>query len=1109
MLKTYRYILLFCILHLQSNAQSWSLAGPDDGNQPANMSYNTVDLISDNQGGLYFAGLEGGNTAGNASVRHFSNGVWSQVGLPRITGFSIDFLKIAAAANGTPYIVYKDRSFQGKAVVRTFNGTNWVQVGSPVSDGGAFLTDIVLDNNDMPIVAYQDSLLGRRVTVKRWNGTSWVVLGNSGFTPSSISYRGLRLKRSAAGIPHILVEYQNGTSILGNVYKFENNNWDSLGIFSNVNADIDKRNTDITFGQNDTVFIAYNNSIPSTTYNHRIKIKKLVGNSWVNVGADSTITTGNINSINIAYDNQKGLHFACLTNTIPGSTVYYGITRRFDGNYWVLVGQDTAVTKEYAQNMSFALDTAHKPNMLYYDGVHYGKFIMQHFNNTSWAISGTSSGLAEAPTWGNYSAAKSPDGSVAYVATSDFSGYDFSGSKVAAYTNGAWNIIADPSNVPWVGSVAKINVHPDGTPWVLIEDTASFPALYSFWKYNNGVWNSVAISTAFTSSEYGADFSFAPDGTIYFINCSYTYGTRVRKYTATTGWVLLGGNPTQSTSCYPYTKFAIDNFGIPHIMMTDHSSGTYIMNIYKYINNSWIKLFSSHIQNTGNVIYGSNPDFAFDSLNNIYLNYSNQYSVAVRKYDSNTQSFSNVGSGTALNVPGRQSKIEFSPDGTLYLYYSLFNTALGKYEIMVYKLEGNNWVNVGGSPYTKGIVWGPRLFFLNNEILSLHNDGAVYGYKYACAQNVTISQQPRDTTVCAGNAAGFTVNASGVLNYKWQYFDGTVWKVVIDGGIFSGANTATLTINSVGAQMNGYLYRCVLNNSCAVGMFTTVAKLSVDTYNMPAPSVIITSDLNEVCAGTPITITTISTNGGGNRIYEWRVNTNIVASGPDSFYTSSTLQSGDIVTCNLIRTSACDMTVQSALSNILNFQIGSTQQSVVTIQANPGSSINPGETISFTAIVEHPGLGQQYQWYVNNTAIVGETTPVFTTNTLANGDQVKVEVNRADTCNNISTVTSSPLNISVGTGIRNTETNFDLSVFPVPARDWLYLSSDASLPDGKYNLLIYSQDGIQQGKNTIVVKNGEKLSTRVKLPNSMSNGVFYIILKNEKVYLSSTFSIDR
>ena len=90
----------------------------------------------------------------------------------------------------------------------------------------------------------------------------------------------------------------------------------------------------------------------------------------------------------------------------------------------------------------------------------------------------------------------------------------------------------------------------------------------------------------------------------------------------------------------------------------------------------------------------------------------------------------------------------------------------------------------------------------------------------------TITQQPLPQTVCAGDAAMFSVAASGAapLSFQWQLdmID------LVDGGDISGATTNMLTIINVDAADVGN-YRCVVTDANNCTATSNEAALALDT----------------------------------------------------------------------------------------------------------------------------------------------------------------------------------------------------------------------------------------------------------------------------------------
>ena len=81
-----------------------------------------------------------------------------------------------------------------------------------------------------------------------------------------------------------------------------------------------------------------------------------------------------------------------------------------------------------------------------------------------------------------------------------------------------------------------------------------------------------------------------------------------------------------------------------------------------------------------------------------------------------------------------------------------------------------------------------------------------------------ISGNPASQTILALNNASFSVIATGTLiTYQWQVSTngGSIYSNLLNGGVYSGATTATLSLTAVPLTMNGYKYRCVVKGSCS------------------------------------------------------------------------------------------------------------------------------------------------------------------------------------------------------------------------------------------------------------------------------------------------------
>jgi gliding motility-associated-like protein len=269
-----------------------------------------------------------------------------------------------------------------------------------------------------------------------------------------------------------------------------------------------------------------------------------------------------------------------------------------------------------------------------------------------------------------------------------------------------------------------------------------------------------------------------------------------------------------------------------------------------------------------------------------------------------------------------------------------------------------------------------------------------------------ISQQPAANTICAGDNAGFTLAATGSTGYQWQVNSGGVWNDLSDGGSYTGTTTNSLTITSAVATMNTNQYRCSIANGCGT-IATVPAVLTVNTPS--APTVMISTPFDAFCAGVTATFTASPTNGGSTPAYQWQVNGSGVGTN-SSTYTTSGLNSGDIVSCVLTSNSTC-ATTPTALSNPLTMTVNPVVTPAINV-AGPGGAICAGSPANFTANATNGGATPVYQWQLNGTS-VGSNSSTYTNSGLNNGDIVSCVLTSNAVCVTMPTAASNTVTMTV------------------------------------------------------------------------------------------------
>lgn len=283
-----------------------------------------------------------------------------------------------------------------------------------------------------------------------------------------------------------------------------------------------------------------------------------------------------------------------------------------------------------------------------------------------------------------------------------------------------------------------------------------------------------------------------------------------------------------------------------------------------------------------------------------------------------------------------------------------------------------------------------------------------------------ISAQPTAaTTLCAGSNTSYTVTAGGTaLTYQWQVSTagaGGPWTNVTNGGVYSGATTATLTLTGITASMNTYQYRAVVTGTCTPAATSANAALTVIS---PVAITAQPAATTQICStgNTSFSVTGTSTVG---IIYQWQVSTdngttwnNVANAVPYSGATTATL------TITNVPTSLSGYRYRALLSNAICTVPTISTPSALTVNVLPtatiatsDSAIQAGQTTIITATTT-PATGLNIAWYRNGVLIPGATTNTYTVNVNILGTYRVVVTDQATgTCinqSNLVTITASP-----------------------------------------------------------------------------------------------------
>jgi hypothetical protein len=259
------------------------------------------------------------------------------------------------------------------------------------------------------------------------------------------------------------------------------------------------------------------------------------------------------------------------------------------------------------------------------------------------------------------------------------------------------------------------------------------------------------------------------------------------------------------------------------------------------------------------------------------------------------------------------------------------------------------------------------------------------------SSTVSITSQPANQVVCEGSNTSFTVagSGSGIL-YQWQVStDGGVNFInITNGGVYSGATSATLTLTNVPVSLSGYRYRAQLSNStCPTPGVSNAALLTVNSL----PVIVSQPQSQSICAGGNAVFGVTAT--GTSLTYQWQISTdggatfsNLSDMGAFSGTTTATLTVSGVTPAihdnnrfRVIVSGACTPAATSVAAVL-------TVVSPVVVTTNPqDAEVCSGQDATFTVLASSSET-IQYQWQVSTnggttwTNITGANAATYTVN---------------------------------------------------------------------------------------------------------------------------------
>jgi gliding motility-associated-like protein len=301
----------------------------------------------------------------------------------------------------------------------------------------------------------------------------------------------------------------------------------------------------------------------------------------------------------------------------------------------------------------------------------------------------------------------------------------------------------------------------------------------------------------------------------------------------------------------------------------------------------------------------------------------------------------------------------------------------------------------------------PYLFILNGGTPQASNS---FPGLPAGSYNIVVSDAAGCFEVLSAtinNSSGISATVSTTAPHCGQT-DGAI-AVTVNGG----TNPITFSLNGgVGQAQNTFSalapgpYSVTVTDAAGCTYTVNAIVLTEQVSNL-APSVSISALPNPACTGDNITITATAQNAG-TPTYDFTVNGISVQNGASNVFSSSTLNTGDVVECAITVTDPCSP-FSSAVSSAQTLTINPIVNPTVTLVSSATSGCTYDQ-ITLTATETGCSGTPSFQWLVNGTPFAADTIGVLTS-TFGSDAAVSVNLTCSDPCS--TPASSNTINLTI------------------------------------------------------------------------------------------------
>ncbi|MCK5775825.1 MAG: T9SS type A sorting domain-containing protein [Bacteroidales bacterium] len=271
----------------------------DIGSSPG-IADSHFDMVLNNEGNPCIA-LNDPNQGARCIVKEFDGSNWVNVGEPISTGGARN-IDLAIDSEGVLYTVFFEQSMNTAGFVYKYVNDAWEMVGDgQIDPGAALFFELDFDNNDTPYLLWCNDGGGYHSRVSKFENGTWNVLGGGNISTNA-TYFYNHIAISDDNQIYVSISESTSTATLLNVYHLNNDNWENITSTENLAGE----SHDLIADADNHVILGFRNSNQGS----QTSVIKYDGMSWESMGPVIISGAANYHSMDISPNNEPYIAYS-------------------------------------------------------------------------------------------------------------------------------------------------------------------------------------------------------------------------------------------------------------------------------------------------------------------------------------------------------------------------------------------------------------------------------------------------------------------------------------------------------------------------------------------------------------------------------------------------------------------------------------------------------------------------------------------------------------------------------------------------------------------------------------------------------------------------------